>query len=560
MAEKEVTPAGPFWEAEPEHQGPSGADCANGYTCHFPAPGIPEVVPRRETRWVPRWASVRRGRLRFDRPLWVALCRCGAWPGPRAAPRRKPSTDRLQGRCRRKLRRCGDGDRLESPSSSTARRAIRSPGSRTPSPREQEAQGAEVRIRHVPELAWDFTHVPEPVLGQASLGGSRTAGGEPRGLGVGGRRRFRHSDAVRQRGGTAEAVHGPGREGSGRRGSRRQGVTRVACLNKTMFNPRVLTQPALLLFPAQPVVYRRSSNLAPGPSQPDQPVTTEPAEVGESTQTTTTKKRRRRGSRSGRNRRKAADRPEHTEEPERRAEAKPKRSNRDGGRAPLARPGAAPPHLARFPARQAPASSPSTSVSSASPFSRTTRSQRSTSSATRAGRSPGNISRAPSKRPSGDGGRVRRDWPGEERISLRRRDRHAGARGPQASTEDPGPPEPRRGAPRAGRQGSDEVEGRAADDRDLAARPLRRVCAQRRRLRRLTAPSRRAVPSPRHHQGRRPEEGRASSFARRPKVPRPRTSSATSASWSGSGRRSRTARRPSPRRRSSTRKRSCRSG
>ncbi len=71
-------------------------------------------------------------------------------------------------------------------------------------------------------------------------------------------------------------------------------------------------------------------------AEPDQPVTTAPAEAGESTQTTTAKKRRRRGSRGGRNRRKAADRPERTEEPERprRAEAKPKRSDRDGGRAP----------------------------------------------------------------------------------------------------------------------------------------------------------------------------------------------------------------------------------
>jgi ribonuclease G len=72
-------------------------------------------------------------------------------------------------------------------------------------------------------------------------------------------------------------------------------------------------------------------------AEPDQPVTTEPAEAGESTPTTTTtKKRRRRGSRGGRNRRKTADRPERTEEPERprRAEAKPKRSDRDGGRAP----------------------------------------------------------------------------------------------------------------------------------------------------------------------------------------------------------------------------------
>jgi hypothetical protein len=39
-------------------------------------------------------------------------------------------------------------------------------------------------------------------------------------------------------------------------------------------------------------------------------------------------------------------------------------------------------------------------------------------------------------------------------------------------------------------QGSDEDEGRAADDRDLAAGPLRRLPAERRRLRRV-APTRR---------------------------------------------------------------------
>ena len=34
----EVTPAGPFWEAEPEHQDYL-EHYPNGYTCHFPRPG-----------------------------------------------------------------------------------------------------------------------------------------------------------------------------------------------------------------------------------------------------------------------------------------------------------------------------------------------------------------------------------------------------------------------------------------------------------------------------------------------------------------------------------------
>ena len=34
----EVTPAGPFWEAEPEHQDYLER-YPNGYTCHFPRPG-----------------------------------------------------------------------------------------------------------------------------------------------------------------------------------------------------------------------------------------------------------------------------------------------------------------------------------------------------------------------------------------------------------------------------------------------------------------------------------------------------------------------------------------
>ena len=40
----EVTAAGPFWEAEPEHQDYLER-LPNGYTCHFPRPGW--VLPRR---------------------------------------------------------------------------------------------------------------------------------------------------------------------------------------------------------------------------------------------------------------------------------------------------------------------------------------------------------------------------------------------------------------------------------------------------------------------------------------------------------------------------------
>ena len=41
----EVTPAGAFWEAEPEHQDYLER-YPNGYTCHFPRPGW--VLPRRK--------------------------------------------------------------------------------------------------------------------------------------------------------------------------------------------------------------------------------------------------------------------------------------------------------------------------------------------------------------------------------------------------------------------------------------------------------------------------------------------------------------------------------
>jgi peptide-methionine (S)-S-oxide reductase len=42
----EVTPAGDFWEAEPEHQDYLER-YPNGYTCHFPRPHW--ILPMRET-------------------------------------------------------------------------------------------------------------------------------------------------------------------------------------------------------------------------------------------------------------------------------------------------------------------------------------------------------------------------------------------------------------------------------------------------------------------------------------------------------------------------------
>jgi peptide-methionine (S)-S-oxide reductase len=43
----EVEPAGPFWEAEPEHQDYL-QNYPNGYTCHFPRPGW--VLPHRSEK------------------------------------------------------------------------------------------------------------------------------------------------------------------------------------------------------------------------------------------------------------------------------------------------------------------------------------------------------------------------------------------------------------------------------------------------------------------------------------------------------------------------------
>jgi ribonuclease G len=84
---------------------------------------------------------------------------------------------------------------------------------------------------------------------------------------------------------------------------------------------------------------RQSEPAAAEPrAEPDQPVTTPPAEAGDPTEA---RKRRRRGSRGGRARRKPGERtteqrtearPERSEEKPRRAGAKPKRTEREGGR------------------------------------------------------------------------------------------------------------------------------------------------------------------------------------------------------------------------------------
>ena len=81
--------------------------------------------------------------------------------------------------------------------------------------------------------------------------------------------------------------------------------------------------------------------------------------------------------------------------------------------------------------------------------------------------------------------------------------------GAPARQADPGPAEPRPDDPRPGGQGPDEDEGRTPDDRGVARRPLRRLRAERRGLRRLApAGGRRAHAPARHPQVARREEGR----------------------------------------------------
>ena len=96
------------------------------------------------------------------------------------------------------------------------------------------------------------------------------------------------------------------------------------------------------------------------------------------------------------------------------------------------------------------------------------------------------------QRPPGDGGRVRRDRPREERLPLRGRDRRPRARRPPPQRPPyHRPDQPRRGSPRPGGQGPDEDEGRAAHHRDLAPGPLRRLRPERRRASASPAGSRR---------------------------------------------------------------------
>ena len=108
----------------------------------------------------------------------------------------------------------------------------------------------------------------------------------------------------------------------------------------------------------------------------------------------------------------------------------------------------------------------------------------------------------------------------------------------QARPQDPGPAEPWRGDPRPGRQDPMKSKG-TPDDRDLAARPVRRLRPERRGLRRLAPAARGGAHPPPGH----PEVGRTevrgmivrTAAEERP----PRTSSATSTSSSASGKRSR---------------------
>ena len=63
----EVEKAGPFWEAEPEHQDYLER-IPNGYTCHFPRPNW--VLPQREVRkagWLRRAAKTARDKPRAQR-------------------------------------------------------------------------------------------------------------------------------------------------------------------------------------------------------------------------------------------------------------------------------------------------------------------------------------------------------------------------------------------------------------------------------------------------------------------------------------------------------------
>ena len=100
----EVTPAGPFWEAEPEHQDYLER-YPNGYTCHFPRQGW--VLPRRS-------AAARSRRPRRAHSCWLpADASGGPRRGPGGAGRGWPGRGRRRRGRRRRRRgsRCGAGPR-----------------------------------------------------------------------------------------------------------------------------------------------------------------------------------------------------------------------------------------------------------------------------------------------------------------------------------------------------------------------------------------------------------------------------------------------------------------
>ena len=81
-----------------------------------------------------------------------------------------------------------------------------------------ESAGAEVRVRQVEEIASEHADLAEPALGTPPRRGPGPARRDARRSRVGRRRRVRDADALRQRLGAAQAVHGSGRATCGRPG------------------------------------------------------------------------------------------------------------------------------------------------------------------------------------------------------------------------------------------------------------------------------------------------------------------------------------------------------
>ena len=219
-----------------------------------------------------------------------------------------------------------------------------------------------------------------------------------------------------------------------------------------------------------------------------------PAEAGDRAQ-----QRRRRGSRGGRGRKKhgrGAAPPQAEKKPEKKAPEK-EQGRRKPSASRLRRRAGSTPSRRRAQPRRAP---PPAREARAHGLGRRRRAARRGARGRRRRRGLPRAARAPldrrehlqgrrRQRAARHGGRVRRDRPREERLPLRRRDRRPELEGTRRTAADPGPDQPRPGGPRPGGQGPDEDEGRAAHDRDLAPRPLRRLRPVRRGHRRL-APAR----------------------------------------------------------------------